>query len=63
MLQTPVYARKGRRTALRSHSPALPGFPGNGISSRKGPTWLHVASSLTHLLCCRITEVMRLSTK
>lgn len=26
-----------------------------------GPTWLYVAVVLTHLLCCRITEVMMLS--
>ena len=27
----------------------------------QGPTWLYVALSLTHLLCCRITEIMRLT--
>ena len=29
----------------------------------KGPTWLYVALCLTHLLCSRITEVMRLTTE
>ena len=27
----------------------------------QGPAWLCVALSLTHLLCCRITEIMRLT--
>ena len=27
---------------------------------REGPTWLHVALMLTHMLCLRITEVLRL---
>ena len=27
----------------------------------QGPTWLYVALAMTHLLCCRITEVMRLT--
>ena len=27
----------------------------------QGPTWLYVALALTHLLCCRITEIMRLT--
>lgn len=26
----------------------------------KGPTWLHVALLLTHVLCCRITEILKL---
>lgn len=26
----------------------------------KGPTWLYVALMLTHVLCCRITEVLKL---
>ena len=29
----------------------------------KGPTWLYVALTCSHLLCCRITEVLRLKAK
>ena len=29
----------------------------------KGPTWLYVALTGSHLLCCRITEVLRLKAK
>lgn len=54
-------ARPRSNMAKRGQAASLPGKLWSAWTKHllsTGPTWIFVAISLTHILCCRITEVL-----